>query len=226
MANTGAPAHAARTSAARTSAAPGRLFEALILGALIGGYTNLSVTRGIDALLVGLALMFPPFFGVARDQFSGRKGAALAGVVGFALLVGVALTFVAFLLSAGAGPRALDKGVYVTGAMLLVPVTAAFTVGSVGDHVGATARLAAGCGMLAWLGAGIHDLVLPFVAGQVTRSDVTGNFGRIVFAIQLVVFVLGFAWAVIGGMLGAAARTWLVRTFASPAAVRAVPYAR
>jgi hypothetical protein len=221
MAKTGAPA-----LGARTSAAPGRLVEALILGALIGGYTNLSVTRGIDAVIVGTALMLPPFFAVARDRFIGRKGPALACVVAFAAAVGTVLTLAAVLLSSGVGLRAIDKGVYVTGAMVLVPLTVAFTVGSVGDQVRPAAGLAVGCGALAWLGAGIHNLILPFVAGMVAQTDVTGNFGHLVFAIELAVFGLGFAWAVVAGVIGAAARTWIVRTFSAPAAVRALPYAR
>jgi hypothetical protein len=107
-------------------------------------------------------------------------------------------------------PR-LDTTFVVGMAIVLCPLIAAFTVGTRGARLGGTVGLALGCGALAWVGVGLHNLLVPLLLGQYSSTGPSSDFGDLVFAVLLVFYAIGFALALLLGLLGAALRLWLAR---------------
>ena len=55
-------------------------------------------------------------------------------------------------------------------AVVLCPLIAAFAVGTRGARLGGTVGLALSCGVLAWVGMGLHNLLAPLLLGQSSSS--------------------------------------------------------
>ena len=188
---------------------PTRLALALLIGAAAGPWFNLTHPTALDALLNALAIALPPL--LATIMMKARPGGALLRVgLAVALLV-IILPLGDILLNSVQGRPQLDTLFVVGMAVILCPLVAAFAVGTRGARLGGTVGLALGCGALAWVGMGLHNLLVPLLLGAYSRSGPSGDFGDLVFATLLIFYLVGFALALLLGVVGAALRLWLAR---------------
>lgn len=189
-----------------------RLALALLIGAVAGPWFNLTHPTGLDALLNALAIALPPLLAaaLASPASGGGRGALPRVGLAVALLV-VILPLGDLLLNTVQGSPRFDTVFLTSMAIVLAPLVAGFTVGMRGMLLRATAGLALGCGVVAWLGVGLHNLLVPYLLGQFSPSGPSSDFGDLVFAVLLVLYVIGFAWALLLGFLGAVVRLWLAR---------------
>lgn len=194
----------------RRDSTPTRLALALLIGALAGPWFNLTHPTMLDAVLNALAIAIPPLLAVLLTKPAQRSGALLR--------VGLAVAFLVVILPLGdvlyntiQGHPRFDTNFLVGMAVVLSPLVAAFAVGTRGARLGGTVGLALGCGALAWIGMGVHNLLVPLLLGQYTRSGPSSDFGDLVFATLLVLYVVGFALALALGVVGATLRLWLAR---------------
>ncbi|HEU4784658.1 MAG TPA: hypothetical protein VFS83_15050 [Ktedonobacterales bacterium] len=168
-----------------------RLALALLIGALAGPWFNLTHPTALDVALNALVIAVPPLLAVA--------------------LVVVVLPLGDVLLNAIQGFPKFDTTFMIGLAVVLCPLIAAFAVGTRGARLGGTVGLALGCGVLAWVGVGLHNLLVPLLLGQFSSSGPSSGFGDLVFAVLLILYALGFILALLLGFLGALLRLWLAR---------------
>lgn len=189
-----------------------RLALAFVIGAAAGPWFNLTHPTALDVLLNMLVIALPPLLAVLLMKSPQRGGALLRVGLAVALLV-VLLPLGDVLLNAmqGQGFPKLDTTFVAGMAMVLCPLIAAFAVGTRGARLLGTVGLALGCGVLAWLGMGLHNLLVPLLLGQFSPSGPSSDFGDLVFAVLLIFYGIGFALALLLGFLGAATRLWLTR---------------
>jgi hypothetical protein len=180
-----------------------RLSAALVLGGLVGFYTSFSAPGWLDVLLDGAALLLPPLVHLLFDQVRKLKLLtllwALAGALALALL---------FVLIAG--PGATPEGDVLL-MLWLAPISASFTVGSVRTRVRRKWRLAVLCGMVAWVGVGLHNLLGAALTGVFAPHGPFGRNGLVFFGLFLTLWLFGLLIAVLTGLLGAAVHAWLQR---------------
>ena len=190
-----------------------RLALALLIGAIAGPWFNLTHPTILDAVLNALAIAIPLLLAVLLMKSANRSGALLRVGLAVALLV-VILPLGDVLFNAIQGFPKFDTTFLVGMAVVLSPLVAAFAVGTRGARLGGTVGLALGCGVVAWIGMGVHNLLVPLLLGQYSRSGPSSDFGDLIFATLLVLYVLGFALALVLGIVGAALRLWLARAAA------------
>jgi len=211
-----------------TSASRWPLVVALLMGGAVGPYMYLSSPRPLDVALTIAALALPMLFSVALDAAIPHRPAALAKV-------GVPILIIAAVLLANAMNPAIWQS-YASSAvlfslfaaMVLAPLCAGFVSGAGATPAAYADRksLAWRCGALAWLGVGIHNLVIPYVipliglvAFLVTRTPGTpvhgGFFGMYILASLVItlfiLFVTGFGLAIPIGLGGEALHARLRR---------------
>lgn len=187
-----------------------RLALALLIGALAGPWFNLTHPTALDVALNALVIAVPPLLAVGLSS-SARRGGALLRVGLAVALVVVVLPLGDVLLNAIQGFPKFDTTFMIGLAVVLCPLIAAFAVGTRGATLGGTVGLALGCGALAWVGMGLHNLVVPLLLGQFSPSGPSSDFGDLVFVVLLILYALGFALALLLGVLGALLRLWLAR---------------
>ena len=191
-----------------------RLALALLIGALAGPWFNLTHPTALDVALNALVIAVPPLLAVAltktAEKTTGRDGALLRVGLAVALVV-VVLPLGDVLLNAIQGFPKFDTTFMIGLAVVLCPLIAAFAVGTRGASLGGTVGLALGCGALAWVGVGLHNLLVPLLLGQFSSSGPSSDFGDLVFVVLLVLYALDFVLALLLGFLGAALRLWLAR---------------
>ncbi len=180
-----------------------RLSAALVLGGLVGFYTSFSSPGWLDVLLAGAALLLPPLVHLLLDQARRRKLLtllwALAGVLALALL---------FVLIAGPGDTPEGDVLLM---LWLAPISASFAVGSVRTRVRRKWRLAVLCGMVAWVGVGLHNLLGATLTHLFASQGPFGGNGLVFFGLFLILWLFGLLIAVLTGLLGAALHAWLQR---------------
>jgi hypothetical protein len=210
------------------------LVVALLMGAAVGPYTDFSSPQALDAALTIAALALPMLLSVALDHAIPSRPAALAKV-------GAPILIIAALLLANAMNPAIWQS-YASSAgwfsllpaMVLAPLCAGFFSGAGTNPLAPAApfayaarkSLAWRCGALAWLGVGIHDLVIlyviPFiglivflVTGTPASQGRGGLFSVFFLATLLiglfVLFVTGFGLAIPTGLGGEALHARLRR---------------
>lgn len=187
-----------------------RLALALLIGALAGPWFNFTHPTALDVALNALVIAVPPLLAVALMK-SARRSEALMRVGLAVTLVVVVLPLGDVLLNAIQGFPKFDTTFMIGLAVVLCPLIAAFSVGTRGARLGGTVRLALGCGALAWVGMGLHNLLVPLLLGQFSSSGPSSDFGDLVFVVLLIFYTLGFALALLLGFLGALLRLWLAR---------------
>jgi len=191
-----------------------RLALALLIGALAGPWFNLTHPTALDVALNALVIAVPPLLAVAlmktAEKTTGRDGALLRVGLAVALVV-VVLPLGDVLLNAIQGFPKFDTTFMIGLAVVLCPLIAAFAVGTRGASLGGTVGLALGCGALAWVGVGLHNLLVPLLLGQFSPSGPSSDFGDLVFVVLLILYALGFVLALLLGFLGALLRLWLAR---------------
>lgn len=186
-----------------------RLALALLIGASTGPWFSLTQPTVLDALLCALAMAVPPLLAVTLMKTT-QPGAPLRTGLFVALLV-VLLPLGDVLLNAIQGHPRLDVLFIVGLAIVLCPLIAAFSVGTRGARLRGTAALALGCGAMAWLGIGVHNLLVPLLLGQFSSTGPSSGFGDLVFVALLVFYLVGFVLALLLGIVGALLRLWLAR---------------
>jgi hypothetical protein len=189
---------------------PLRLALALLIGAAAGPWFNLTHPTPLDALLNALVIAVPPLLAVLLMKAPQRGGALLRVGLAVALLV-VILPLGDLAFNAIQGFPGFDTSFVVGMAVVLCPLIAAFAVGTRGVRLGGTVVMALGCGVLAWVGMGLHNLLIPLLLGQYSPSGPSSDFGDLVFVVLLILYVLGFGLALLLGILGALSRLWLAR---------------
>lgn len=191
-----------------------RLALALLIGALAGPWFNLTHPTALDVALNALVIAVPPLLAVAltktAEKTTGRDRALLRVGLAVALVV-VVLPLGDVLLNAIQGFPKFDTTFMIGLAVVLCPLIAAFAVGTRGASLGGTVGLALGCGALAWVGVGLHNLLVPLLLGQFSPSGPSSDFGDLVFVVLLILYALGFVLALLLGFLGALLRLWLAR---------------
>ena len=187
-----------------------RLALALLIGALAGPWFNLTHPTALDVALNALVIAMPPLLAVALMK-TARRGGALPRVGLAVALVVVILPLGDVLLNAIQGFPKFDTTFMIGLAVVLCPLIAAFAVGTRGARLDGTVGLALGCGVLAWVGVGLHNLLVPLLLGQFSSSGPSSDFGDLVFVVLLIFYALGFALALLLGFLGALLRLWLAR---------------
>jgi hypothetical protein len=195
-----------------TPYAPIGLALALLLGLLAGVYTDSSGRAIFDNALAAILLALPPLLAVSFDPALRARPGALARVAAAVALALAAILLGDLLVNALQGQPRLDDGLFVLAALLLIPVSAAFALAGRGPRFRDNAPLAAGCGLVAWLGVGIHNLLIPFLLGFYSPSRNGNDFADLVFAVLVVLYAIGFGLAALAGLLGAALRAWLLRS--------------
>jgi hypothetical protein len=187
-----------------------RLALALLIGALAGPWFNLTHPTALDVAINALVIAVPPLLAVALTKTARRDGALLRVGLAVALVV-VVLPLGDVLLNAIQGFPKFDTTFMIGLAVVLCPLIAAFAVGTRGASLGGTVGLALGCGVLAWVGVGLHNLLVPLLLGQFSSSGPSSDFGDLVFVVLLILYALGFVLALLLGFLGALLRLWLAR---------------
>jgi hypothetical protein len=210
-----------------------RLALALLIGALAGSWFDLTHPTAIDVALNALVIAVPPLLAVALMKTELMKTELMKTELmktelmktelmkteqrgGALLRVGLAVALLVVILPLGdvllnaiqRFPR-FDTTFVIGMAVVLCPLIAAFAVGTRGARLGGTVGLALGCGVLAWVGMGLHNLFVPLLLGQFSSSGPSSDFGDLVFAVLLVFYALGFVLALLLGLLGALLRLWL-----------------
>lgn len=212
-----------------------RLGIALFMGSLVGQYGGFVTASLPDVVISWIALALPVVLSVALDRTLVHKGAALIWVTPPVLVLGG-------LLIAGTAFPAVwqgysgDAAFLSLGALiLLAPLAAAFAVGVRGGQLAKTGTLAVACAAVAWLGIGIHNVVLPYllpllsiyyaaVIQHATMRAGSGGgilLGTIIILYISLIYLAGFGLATIAGLLGGALRTRLARLRAPRAHVSA-----
>ena len=191
---------------------PLRLALALLIGLLAGVYTDNSGRAIFDNALAAIVLALPPLLAAAIDPALRVRPGALARVAAAVVLALAAILLGDLLVNALQGQPKLDDGLFVLATILLIPVSAAFALAGRGPHFRDNAALAAGCGLAAWLGVGIHNLLIPFLLGFYSPSRNGNDFADLVFAVLVVLYAIGFGLAALAGLLGAALRAWFLRS--------------
>lgn len=194
-----------------TPSAPMRLALALLAGLLAGVYTDSSGRAIFDNVLAAFLLALPPLLAVSFDPALRARPGALARVTAAVAFALAAILLGDFLVNALQAQPRLDDGLFVLAVILLMPVSAAFALAGRGPRFRDNAALAAGCGLVAWLGIGIHNLLMPFLLGFFTPGRNGNDFADLVFAVLVVLYAIGFGLAALAGLLGAALRAWLLR---------------
>jgi hypothetical protein len=195
-----------------TPSTPVRLALALLAGLLVGIYTDSSGRAIFDNALAAVVLALPPLLAASFDPALRARPGALPRVAGAVALVLAAILLGDFLVNALQGQPKLDDGLFVLAAILLIPVSAAFALAGRGPRFRDNAGLAAGCGLAAWLGVGIHNLLVPFLLGFYSPSRNGNDFADLVFAVLVVLYAIGFGLAALAGLLGTVLRAWLLRS--------------
>ena len=180
-----------------------RLSGALVLGGLVGFYTSFSSPVGLDVLLAGTALLLPPLVHIVQDQARRRKFLTLL----WALAGGLALALL-FVLILGPGATALGDILLM---LWLAPISAGFTLGSIRTRVRRKWRLAVLCGLLAWVGVGLHNLLGATLSGLFSFHGPFKENGPVFFGLFLILWLFGLLIAVLTGLLGAGIHAWLQR---------------
>jgi hypothetical protein len=181
---------------------------ALLIGALAGPWFNLTHPTALDVALNALVIAIPPLLAVALMKTARRSGALLRVGLAVALAV-IVLPLGDVLLNAIQGFPKFDTTFMIGLAVVLCPLIAAFAMGTRGTSLGGTVGLALGCGVLAWVGMGLHNLLVPLLLGQFSSSGPSSDFGDLVFAVLLILYAVGFVLALLLGFLGALLRLWL-----------------
>jgi hypothetical protein len=187
-----------------------RLALALLIGALAGPWFNLTHPTTLDVALNALVIAVPPLLAVGLMKTARRDGALRRVGLAVALVV-VVLPLGDVLLNAIQGFPKFDTTFMIGLAVVLCPLIAAFAVGTRGARLSGTVGLALGCGVLAWVGVGLHNLLVPLLLGQFSSSGPSSDFGDLVFAVLLILYALGFVLVLLLGFLGALLRLWLAR---------------
>ncbi|WIG59950.1 MAG: hypothetical protein OJF49_002698 [Ktedonobacterales bacterium] len=190
-----------------------RLALSLALGALVGVYIGMPL---VDSAISLAVFILPPVLSVALDGAIVRKRAAVLWVVG--VLVGgcVLLSVGDLLLNVLQGYQKFDSDLFIYTAILAIPGSAVFALGSRGTRFGGTIGLGLGCGALAWLGVGLHNLLIPYLLGYYSDRGPAGGMGSLVFVVLVMLYVLlGFGLALLLAALGVALRVWVAREFGS-----------
>ena len=187
-----------------------RLALALLIGALAGPWFDLTHPTALDVALNALVIAVPPLLAVALMK-TARRGEALPRVGLAVALVVVILPLGDVLFNAIQGFPKFDTTFMIGLAVVLCPLIAAFAVGTRGARLGGTVGLALGCGVLAWVGMGLHNLLVPLLLGQFSSSGPSSDFGDLVFVVLLIFYAIGFVLALLLGFLGALLRLWLAR---------------
>src|SRR5690348_12570363 len=182
---------------------PLRLALALLIGLLAGVYTDNSGRAIFDNALAAIVLALPPLLAAAIDPALRVRPGALARVAAAVVLALAAILLGDLLVNALQGQPKLDDGLFVLAAIALA---------GRGPHFRDNAALAAGCGLAAWLGVGIHNLLIPFLLGFYSPSRNGNDFADLVFAVLVVLYAIGFGLAALAGLLGAALRAWFLRS--------------
>jgi hypothetical protein len=181
---------------------------ALLIGALAGPWFNLTHPTALDVALNALVIAIPPLLAVALMKTARRSGALLRVGLAVALAV-IVLPLGDVLLNAIQGFPKFDTTFMIGLAVILCSLIAAFAAGTRGTSLGGTVGLAWGCGVLAWVGMGLHNLIVPLLLGQFSSSGPSSDFGDLVFAVLLILYAVGFVLALLLGFLGALLRLWL-----------------
>jgi hypothetical protein len=98
---------------------------------------------------------------------------------------------------------------FATAIAILMPffvgLAAAFTVGSSGGW-----RLALGSALTAWLGAGIHIVIIAILGYFAYEQTTPGGDAGIGLPFTIIGVIIGFALAAIGGLLGWYLHSWIL----------------
>jgi hypothetical protein len=189
-----------------------RLALALLAGLLTGVYTDFSGRAPLDNVICAIVLAVPPMAAAFFDPTLRARPAVRLRVAAAVLFTLAAILLGDLLINALQGRPRLDDGLFVLAAILLIPVSTAFAVAGRGPRFRDNAALAAGCSLAAWLGVGIHNLLIPLLLGFYSPSRNGNDFADLIFAVLVVLYVIGFGLAALAGLLGAALRAWLLRT--------------
>ncbi|HEV8193558.1 MAG TPA: hypothetical protein VGP82_19015 [Ktedonobacterales bacterium] len=190
-----------------------RLVLSLLLGLLVGSYTDitLSTATPIDAAISAAVLAVPPLLAVQLDPELRRSGKAQVLVaVGFGLVL-VVFPILDVLFNAGQGFPGLDLTTIIAVDLLIAPLVAAFSLGTRGKRLGSTAGLAIGCGVLAWVGVGLHHILLPYPTGLCRSLNGATEFADLACIVRDIVWVVGVGVAVVSSLIGATLRIALTR---------------
>lgn len=214
----------------------------LLMGCLVGGYlvgTSSPTLTGV--VLSALALAVPATSSVALDERIGRRAVAVTGVAATAALLG------GLLIASAAHPAfwqsySSDAGWFsVLAAMLLAPVAAGFAVGTLGTRPEPEKDWEAGaiaCGLSAWAGVGLQAVALPYLVPfarglfavlvlhqPMPPGGLSYRWGVVLFIVfgLIVLYAFGFGLAVLGGLLGGALRSRLMRPRRRPGHVPPPP---
>lgn len=206
--------------------APGwRIGAALLMGGLVGPYISFSKPATPDVLISAAAVALPVLLSVALDRTLTRKVSALLWV-GVPVLI-VAGLAIAEVVSPGIWQAyASDAGYFSLIALaLLAPFAAAFALRA-GSRGLASPAAAIGYGALAWLGVGVHNIVIPYYPplaqafggivqahSQAQRDDSAFGVAVVALVILLIgsVYLMGLGLAVLGGWGGGALRARMGR---------------
>ena len=190
-----------------------RLILALLLGLLVGDYSDITLSTAVplDLIISAVVLAVPPLLTVQLDAELARHGRALILVA-----VGLGLVLVIFplldvLFNLVQGFPGLDLTTVLAADLLAAPLVAAFALGSRGKRFGGTVGLALGCAVLAWVGVGIHHVLLPYPAGLCRSLNGATEFADLVCILKDIIWAVGIAVAVVAGLIGAALRTAFTR---------------
>ena len=174
-----------------------RLGLALLLGGLVGYYTNYFAPGELDIALSGAVLVAPPLFSILFDRRLRWRRAGIVSMVALLLIEGIILIL----------PWSVPSSPLLVALTLLAPLSASFTIESRGMRVGRKWRLAVISGMLAWVGVGIHGLLIPALLGIFSTQGLAQEFGPDVgllfFALLTIFYLFGLFIAVFTGLLGA-----------------------
>lgn len=205
---------------------------ALLMGCLVGGYTigpPWTTLAGVFASALALAL--PATLSVAVDPAVSRRAWTVAAVAAISLLLGGLLVVGAAFPAVWQGYSSDAAAISVLAAMLLAPFAAGFAVGTLstrGEPDREWEVRAITCGMLAWAGAGLQALGLPYLfpfarglfAVLVLHQPVPTSSGGWTYGWVAVIPVVlgmiflygvGFGLAAVEGFLGGMLRSRLAR---------------
>jgi hypothetical protein len=205
---------------------------ALLMGCLVGGYSvgpPWATLGGVVASALALAL--PATLSVAVDPAVAHRVWTVAAVGAISLLLGGLLVMGAAFPAVWQSYSSDAAWISVLPATFLAPFAAGFAVGTLstrGQLDQGWQAQASTCGMLAWAGAGLQPLVLPylfpFARGlfavlvlhqPVPTSSGGWSYGWVavipIVVCLLFVYGVGFGVANVAGHLGGALRARLAR---------------
>ena len=203
----------------------------LLMGCCVGGYsigTPLPTVAGVVASALALAL--PVIISVLVDPTLSNRGLVVTGLVTTSLLLGGLLIGTAAFPSVWQGYSSDAVGFSVLAEMLLAPFVAAFVVTplNTGSASGVWNARAIAYGLLAWAGIGFQSTVLTyvipvmrtiiavFIFHQSLPRDSGGftygwAFDLIFIFVLIALYLVGFGYAVLLGLMGGALRSRLKR---------------